>query len=91
MLLAEVEKWLLSVAIEYQEHDTLVLTANGLELNNADTVMTSYLRMIEVTRALEGLLDKIRNNDIAFNRDFPLLACNFQWKPLEQHIDLIGI
>ena len=25
-----------------------------------------------------------------FNRDFPLVP-NFQWKPLEQHIDLIGI
>ena len=25
-----------------------------------------------------------------FSRDFPLVP-NFQWKPLEQHIDLIGI
>ena len=27
---------------------------------------------------------------LMFNRDFPLVP-NFQWKPLEQHIDLIGI
>ena len=67
VLLAEVAQMLQSVAIECAEHNALELTANDLELINADTVMTNYLRMIEVTRALEGLLDKIRNNDIAFN------------------------
>jgi hypothetical protein len=67
VLLAEVAQRLRSVAIECAEHDALELTANDLELINADTVMTNYLRMIEVTLALEGLLDKIRNNDIAFN------------------------
>lgn len=60
VLLAEVAQRLRSVTIECAEHDALELTANDLELINADTVMTNYLRMIEVTRALEGLLDKIR-------------------------------
>ena len=67
VLLAEVEQWLRSVVIECPESDTLELSANGLELNNADTVMTSYLRMIEITRTLEGILDKIRHNDIAYD------------------------
>ncbi len=67
VLLAEIEQWLLSVVIEYPEHDALEVSANSLELNQADTVMTSYLRMIEITRTLEDILDKIRNNDIEFN------------------------
>lgn len=65
VLLAEVEQWLQSVVIECPEHDALELSANGLELNKADIVMTSYLRMIEITQTLEGILDKIRHNDIA--------------------------
>lgn len=68
VLLAEVEQWLLSVVIEYPEYDdAFELSANSLDLNKADTIMTSYLRMIEVTHTLEGMLDKIRYNDITLN------------------------
>lgn len=65
VLLKEVEQWLQSVVIECPERDALEVSANGLELNQADTMMISYLRMIEITRTLEGMLDKIRQNDIA--------------------------
>ena len=67
VLMKEVEQRLLRVVIEYLKHDDGKLSVNGLKLNKADTVMKNYLWMIEVTHALEGLLDKIRNNEIAFN------------------------
>lgn len=67
MILVEVEQYLQSVVIECPEHDALELSANGLELNKADSIMISYLRMVEITRSLESILDKLHHNDIALN------------------------
>lgn len=69
-LLAEVEQLLLN--INNPEYHALDLDGkkSGLkepELNKADAVMTSYLRMIEITRSLESSLNKIRSNEIACN------------------------
>ena len=75
----------------------ITLNANAYRVSKS---ISSHIKIVSATQ-LYDLVKKTKPNQVAtnlgnpdemitLNRDFPLVP-NFQWKPLEQHIDLIGI
>lgn len=73
-LLAEVQRLLLSIDIKYQEHDALDPNLPTGDSTQADAVMCSYKDMTEITYLLEGLLDEMLENKIAFNKHIDSLS-----------------